>query len=176
MAKRFKKLHGDQIIWLVILLLALISIIAVYSSSSSLAYKNDTSTFTYLFKQMAYVLIGFTGLLICYRIPLKWYRMGSMILLLISAALLLYIVFKGVVLNHAARWIQIGPLSFQPSELAKISVVLYLARIMEARSFKTFKEYAIWILIPLGTICILSLIGSVSATIIIAGLSAMEGR
>jgi cell division protein FtsW len=173
MAKRFKKLHGDQIIWLVILLLALISIIAVYSSSSSLAYKNDTSTFTYLFKQMAYVLIGFTGLLICYRIPLKWYRMGSMILLLISAALLLYIVFKGVVLNHAARWIQIGPLSFQPSELAKISVVLYLARIMEARSFRTFKEYAIWILIPLGTICILSLIGSVSATIIIGATAFM---
>ncbi len=167
MAKRFKKLHGDQIIWLVILLLALISIIAVYSSSSSLAYKNDTTTFAYLFKQMAYVLIGFTGLLICYRIPLKWYRMGSLILLLISAALLLYIVFKGVVLNHAARWIQIGPFSFQPSELAKISVVLYLARIMEARSFKTFKEYTIWILIPLGIICILSLIGSVSATILI---------
>lgn len=173
MAKRFKKLRGDQIIWLVILLLALISIVAVYSSSSSLAYKNDTSTFAYLFKQMAFVLLGFIALIVCYRVPLSWYRRGSMILLLISAGLLLYIVFKGVVLNHAARWIQIGPISFQPSELAKISVVLYLARILETRKFNTFKEYCIWILIPLGVICILSLIGSVSATLIIGITSFM---
>jgi cell division protein FtsW len=167
MAKRFRKLHGDQIIWLVILLLALISIVAVYSSSSALAYKNDTSTFTYLFKQMGYVSIGFIALLICYRVPLSWYRRGSIILLLFSAALLLYIVFKGVVLNHAARWIQVGPLSFQPSELAKIAVVLYLARILETHKFNTFREYVIWILVPLGAVCILSLIGSVSATLII---------
>lgn len=167
MAKRFRKLHGDQIIWLVILLLALISIVAVYSSSSALAYKNDTSTFTYLFKQMGYVSIGFIALLICYSVPLSWYRRGSVILLLFSAALLLYIVFKGVVLNHAARWIQVGPLSFQPSELAKIAVVLYLARILETHKFNTFREYVIWILVPLGAVCILSLIGSVSATLII---------
>lgn len=167
MAKRFRKLHGDQIIWLVILLLALISIVAVYSSSSALAYKNETSTFTYLFKQMGYVSIGFIALLICYRIPLSWYRKGSILLLLFSAGLLLYIVFKGVVLNHAARWIQLGPLSFQPSELAKITVILYLARILETHKFYTFKEYIIWILVPLGAVCILSLIGSVSATLII---------
>lgn len=167
MAKRFRKLHGDQIIWLVILLLALISIVAVYSSSSALAYKNETSTFTYLFKQMGYVSIGFIALLICYRIPLSWYRKGSILLLLFSAGLLLYIVFKGVVLNHAARWIQLGPLSFQPSELAKIAVILYLARILETHKFDTFKEYIIWILVPLGAVCILSLIGSVSATLII---------
>ena len=167
MAKRFRKLHGDQIIWLVILLLALISIVAVYSSSSALAYKNETSTFTYLFKQMGYVSIGFIALLICYRIPLSWYRKGSILLLLFSAGLLLYIVFKGVVLNHAARWIQLGPLSFQPSELAKIAVILYLARILETHKFNTFKEYIIWILVPLGAVCILSLIGSVSATLII---------
>ena len=167
MAKRFRKLHGDQIIWLVILLLALISIVAVYSSSSALAYKHETSTFTYLFKQMGYVSIGFIALLICYRIPLSWYRKGSILLLLFSAGLLLYIVFKGVVLNHAARWIQLGPLSFQPSELAKIAVILYLARILETHKFDTFKEYIIWILVPLGAVCILSLIGSVSATLII---------
>ena len=167
MAKSFRKLHGDQIIWLVILLLALISIVAVYSSSSALAYKNETSTFTYLFKQMGYVSIGFIALLICYRIPLSWYRKGSILLLLFSAGLLLYIVFKGVVLNHAARWIQLGPLSFQPSELAKIAVILYLARILETHKFDTFKEYIIWILVPLGAVCILSLIGSVSATLII---------
>ena len=167
MAKRFRKLHGDQIIWLVILLLALISIVAVYSSSSALAYKNETSTFTYLFKQMGYVSIGFIALLICYRIPLSWYRKGSILLLLFAAGLLLYIVFKGVVLNHAARWIQLGPLSFQPSELAKIAVILYLARILETHKFNTFKEYIIWILVPLGAVCILSLIGSVSATLII---------
>lgn len=167
MAKKFRRLHGDQIIWLVILLLALISIVAVYSSSSALAYRDGTSTFTYLFKQSFFVFIGFIGLFICYRVPLRIYRMFSIALLLVAAGFLSYILFKGMVLNQAARWIPLGPITFQPSELAKIAVVLYLARILETKKFTTFKEYAIWILAPLGVICLLCLYGSVSATLIV---------
>lgn len=167
MAKRFRKLHGDLIIWLVILLLALISIVAVYSSSSALAYRYDTTTSAYLWKQFVFVLIGFTGLIVCYFIPLKWYRIGSVFLLLFSIGCLAYITVKGAVVNEAARWIEIGPITFQPSEFAKIAVVLYLARILEVKNFNNFKTYALWILLPLGIVCVLCLYGSVSATAII---------
>ena len=168
MAKRFRKLHGDPIIWLVVLLLAMISIVAVYSSSSALAYKNDTTTSAYLLKQSVFVIIGFAFLLACYIFPLKGYRLLSIPAFIVSIGCLFYVIVGGAKLNEGVRWIQIGEhLSFQPSELTKIAVVLYLARILESKSFKTFKEYAIWILAPLGITCILSIYGSVSATLII---------
>lgn len=168
MAKRFRKLHGDPIIWLVVLLLAMISIVAVYSSSSALAYKNDTTTSAYLLKQSLFVIIGFAFLLACYIFPLKGYRLLSIPAFIVSVGCLFYVIVGGAKLNDGVRWIQIGEhLSFQPSELTKIAVVLYLARILESKSFKTFKEYAIWILAPLGITCVLSLYGSVSATLII---------
>lgn len=173
MAKRIKKLHGDQIIWLVILLLALISIVAVYSSSSALAFKNDSSTSAYLFKQSLFVMIGFIFLLVSYIIPLKIYRILTPYILLLAIGCLSYILFKGVVLNLAARWISIGGITFQPSELAKIAVVLYLARVLDLKKYKTFKQYALWILMPLAVVCVLCLYGSVSATIIIGTTSFM---
>ncbi len=165
------KLKGDRVIWLIIILLAMISIAAVYSSSSALAFKMGKSTFSFLIKQMNFVIIGFVFLLICYRIPLGWYRRFSYIALAISAGLLLYTIFNGVVLNKATRWIDIGGLSFQPSEFAKIAVVLYLARILETSKMDTFKEYCLKILIPIGIICILCLYGSVSVTLIIGIIS-----
>ena len=167
MAKRFRKLHGDPIIWLVVLLLAMISIVAVYSSSSALAYKNDTTTSAYLLKQSLFVIIGFAFLLACYIFPLKGYRLLSLPIFAIAVGCLGYVIWGGQELNEGIRWIKIWKITFQPSELAKIAVVLYLARILEAKSIKTFKAYAIWILAPLGITCVLSLYGSVSATLII---------
>ena len=167
MAKRFRKLHGDPIIWLVVLLLAMISIVAVYSSSSALAYKNDTTTSAYLLKQSVFVIIGFAFLLACYIFPLKGYRLLSLPIFAIAVGCLGYVIGGGQELNEGIRWIKIWKITFQPSELAKIAVVLYLARILEAKSLKTFKAYAIWILAPLGITCVLSLYGSVSATLII---------
>lgn len=174
MAKRVRKLHGDRIIWLVVLLLALISIVAVYSSSSALAFREQTSTSAFLFKQSLFVIIGMAFLLVCYIIPLKWYRLGSIPLLIGAAGCLAYIAFNGMVLNEAARWIKIGPITFQPSELAKIGVVLYLARIISAKKDlnTSFKSFALWILAPLGVVCLLCLYGSVSATAII-GLTSL---
>lgn len=167
MAKRFRKLHGDPIIWLVVLLLAMISIVAVYSSSSALAYKNDTTTSAYLLKQSLFVIIGFASLLVCYIFPLKGYRLLSLPIFAIAVGCLIYVIWGGQEVNEGIRWIKIWKITFQPSELAKIAVVLYLARILEAKSIKTFKAYAIWILAPLGITCVLSLYGSVSATLII---------
>lgn len=169
--KLISKLHGDRVIWLVLLFLAMISITAVYSSSSALAFKADKSTFSFLLKQMSFVMLGFVALLVCYRIPLGWYRKLSIVLLGFSALLLVYTIFKGANYNEAVRWIKIGGVTFQPSELAKISVVLYLARILETSKLDTFKEYAFKILAPIGVICGLCLYGSVSVALIIGTIT-----
>ena len=75
------------------------------------------------------------------------------------------------VITHQLRTISIAGISIQPSEIAKITIVLYLARVIEVSRFDTFKEYAIKILLPLGIACLLCLLGSVSATLIICFVS-----
>ncbi len=164
------RLKGDKVIWIIVFLLSLISIAAVYSSSSSLAFKEGKTTLDFLLKQMRFVLFGLTALYICYKIPLGWYRMLSYVGILVSIALLVATIVIGKNINGADRWISIFGLSFQPAEIAKIATVLYLAKILEERKFDTFKEFFFWVLVPLGIICLLILNGSASTAIILAGI------
>ncbi|MEN6619040.1 MAG: FtsW/RodA/SpoVE family cell cycle protein [Rikenellaceae bacterium] len=165
------RLKGDKVIWIIVFLLSLISIAAVYSSSSSLAFKEGKSTLDFLLKQMRFVLFGLTTLYICYKIPLGWYRMLSYLGLLGSVALLIATIVIGKNINGADRWINIFGLSFQPAEIAKIATVLYLAKVLEDFKFETFKEFSIWVLFPIGVVCLLILNGSASTAIILAGIS-----
>ncbi|OFY40379.1 MAG: hypothetical protein A2X18_03495 [Bacteroidetes bacterium GWF2_40_14] len=164
------RLKGDKVIWIIVFLLSLISIAAVYSSSSSLAFKEGKSTLDFLLKQMRFVLFGLTALYICYKIPLGWYRMLSYLGIIISIALLVATIAIGKNINGADRWISIFGLSFQPAEIAKIATVIYLAKILEERRFESFKEFLFWVLVPLGIICLLILNGSASTAIILAGI------
>ena len=165
---KFIKLRGDRMIWLIVALLAMISIVSVFSSSNALAYKFHTTTFTFLLKQMLYVGIGLLCMVGCYSIPIGWYRKYSSPLLVLSWVLLFYTIFGGSSLNHARRWIHIWKFTFQPSEFAKIAIILYLGRTLEVFSIKTFKEYFIRILTPCAITIILCLTGSVSVAIIVA--------
>lgn len=165
------RLKGDKLIWVIVFLLSLISIAAVYSSSSSLAFKEGKSTLDFLLKQMRFVLFGLTALYICYKIPLGWYRKFAYLGLLVSAALLVATIIIGKNLNGADRWISIFGLSFQPAEIAKIATVLYLAKVLEDHKFETFREFAVWVLAPVGTVCLLIFYGSASTAIILGGIS-----
>jgi len=165
------RLKGDKIIWIIVFLLSLISIAAVYSSSSSLAFKEGKSTLDFLLKQMRFVLFGLTALYICYKIPLGWYRMFSYFGILLSAGLLIATILIGKNINGADRWISIFGLSFQHAEIAKIAIVLYLAKVLEDFKFETFKEFSIWVLLPVGAVCLLIFYGSASTAIILGGIS-----
>jgi len=165
---KFIKLRGDRMIWLIVALLAMISIVSVFSSSNALAYKFHTTTFTFLLKQMLYVGIGLLFMVGCYSIPIGWYRRYSTPLLVLSWILLIYTIFGSSSLNDARRWIHIWKFTFQPSEFAKIAIILYLARTLEIYSIKTFKEYSLRILLPCAITIILCLTGSVSVAIIVA--------
>lgn len=165
------RLKGDKVIWIIVLALSLISIAAVYSSSSSLAFREGKTTFSFLLKQMRFVIFGLTTLYICYRIPLGWYRKFAYLGMVVSIGLLIATIAMGTTLNDAERWISIFGVSFQPSEVTKIALMLYLAKVIEDRSFDTFKEFSIWVLAPLGITLLLILNGSASTALILGGLS-----
>lgn len=165
------RLNGDKVIWTVVFLLSLISVALIYSSSSSLAYKEKTTNFAFLIKQIQFVFMGLVALYICYKIPLGWYRGLANIALLASIVLLALTPIIGVEINGAKRWINLGFTTFQPTEMAKIAIVLYLARALEVSRLDTFKEFLIRIILPIGVTCILILIGSVSAALFVGMIS-----
>lgn len=165
------RLNGDKVIWTVVFLLSLISIALIYSSSSSLAYKEKTTNFAFLIKQIQFVFMGLVALYVCYKIPLGWYRGLANIALLTSVVLLALTPIIGVEINGAKRWINLGFTTFQPTEMAKIAIVLYLARALEVSRLDTFKEFLIRIILPIGVTCILILIGSVSAALFVGMIS-----
>ncbi len=162
------RLRGDKVIWTVVIMLSLISIAAVYSSSSSLAYKKEVSSFHFLLTQMRFVLFGLTALYVCYRFPLRWYRNLAYFGIIGSIGLLAATAFMGRNLNEADRWLSIFGVSFQPSELAKIATVLYVAKIIEIHPMKGFKEFFLRILMPVGIVCGLILNGSTSQALLLA--------
>ncbi len=165
------RLKGDKVIWIIVFLLAMISVAAVYSSSSSLAFRENRSTMDFLLKQMRFVVFGLTALYVCYKVPLGWYRMLSFIGIIVSGILLIATLFFGSRYNEADRWIRVLGITFQPAEIAKIAVVLYLSKIMETLSFETFKEFLIWVIAPVGAVVLLIMYGSISAAILITAVS-----
>lgn len=165
------RLKGDKVIWVIVIALSLISIAAVYSSSSSLAFREEKSTFFYLLKQLRFVIFGLTALYICSRIPLGWYRKISYLGMLLGIGLLVATIAFGSTINDAERWITLFGVSFQPSEIAKITTMLYLAKVLEDRKFESFREFFWWILVPLGVELLLILNGSASTALVLGGLS-----
>lgn len=165
------RLSGDKVIWIVVFLLSLISIALIYSSSSSLAYKEKTTNFAFLVKQIQFVVMGLVALYVCYKVPLGWYRFLAYPALGLSIILLALTPIIGQEINGARRWINLGFTTFQPAEMAKIAIVLYLARALEVSKLETFKEFLIKIIIPIGVTCILILIGSVSAALFVGMIS-----
>ena len=161
-----RNLKGDKVIWLIIVCFAMISLLVVYSSTSALAYRYDESPFGYMAEQFLFYIIGFSILLICYRINLGWYRKLTYLIFGASIILLLIPLATGEL-----RSFRLGPINIQPSEIAKIAVVLFLARVLETSKLNTFKEYVLKILVPLGIILVLCLIGSVSVTLIITAVA-----
>ncbi len=166
-----KHLKGDRVIWIIVLFMALISIAAVYSSSSSLAFRENKSTISFLFKQMKFVSFGLIALYACYKIPLKFYRVMAYFGLIVSFVLLSITLVKGAKINEAGRWLNIMGFMFQPAEIAKVAVIVYLAKTLESNKLETFKEFFRYIILPIGGIIILVLYGSISTGILITSVT-----
>ncbi len=114
---------GDKVIWVVYMCLCIISIIEVFSAASTLTYKTGDH-WAPISQHIAFLVIGTFILWVISWIPYQIFRLAPILLIPISLILLAYLTIKGVVVNGAARWIEIFGFAFQPSELAKMGVVI----------------------------------------------------
>ncbi len=151
-------LQGDRVIWMVCISLGLISLLAVYSSISSLAYKyTGGNTFYYLFKHGLMLASGFFIMFGVHRIHYKYFSRISQIAIWVAVVLLILTLLLGVNLNDASRWLRIPIINqnFQTSDFAKIALVAYVSRMLVVNRSKlsSFKEGLLPILLPIGLVC-----------------------
>lgn len=147
-----KILRGDRVIWIVALLLGIVSLIVVYSATSAYAVtKFGGNRGQVLMKHAGTMLIGFVMMFVFYRINYKHYAKAAWLLLIPCLALLAYTLLFGQNLNQANRTIRLGFFSFQPSELAKIILITYLARqlVMMGDRLHNFKDVILWLGLPI---------------------------
>ncbi|MBS1619966.1 MAG: cell division protein FtsW [Bacteroidetes bacterium] len=137
--KTFEYLRGDRIIWLVVMVLFVFSMLAVYSASSSLAFKNaDGNSSHYLYKQILSALGGILLMYFAHMVDYRYFSRIAQILWIICVPLLLYTMFWGTSINHASRWIRLPLIgwTFQTSDLAKLAVIMLLARMLSKNQDK----------------------------------------
>ena len=127
-----------------VLFLVGIGVVMVYSASSALALKKFGSDYFFLKKQAVFALMGIIVLVACRHFPYRLYRQLSYPLLLISLFLLIAVLIPqfGVNAGGANRWLRIGRLTFQPSELARIALVIYLAYSLEKKEDR-LKDFSV---------------------------------
>src|SRR5918996_3851132 len=152
--------RGDKYIWGIVVLLALVSLLVVYSATGSLAYKMyKGNTEVYLFKQIAFIAIGFCIIYFAHRVNYTIYSRVAKILFLLSIPLLLYTLFFGVTLNEGSRWIRLPiiNLTMQTSDLAKLALFMFLARLLSRKQskIKDFKKGFLPVIMPVAIICLL---------------------
>src|SRR5690349_20711615 len=168
---------GDRVIWALVLLLVLASLLVVYSATGSLAYKMyKGNTEVYLFKQIAFIAIGFCVIYFAHRVNYTIYSRVAKILFLLSIPLLLYTLFFGVTLNEGSRWIRLPiiNLTMQTSDLAKLSLFMFLARLLSRKQskIKDFKKGFLPVMIPVAATCMLIAPANLS-TAMLLGASCM---
>jgi len=147
-----KIMRGDKVIWFVALLFGIVSLIVVYSASSALAVnKFGGNAGRVLLKHGGTLLVGFVMMFVFYRINYQHYAKAAWLLLIPCLALLAYTLLFGQNLNQANRTINLGFFSFQPSELAKIILITYLARqlYMTGDRQTSFKEDIVYLGLPI---------------------------
>jgi len=172
-----QKTRGDKVIWALVLLLGLVSLLVVYSATGSLAYKMyKGNTEVYLFKQIAFIVIGFVIIYFAHRVNYTIYSKVAKILLLLSIPLLLYTLFFGVTMNEGSRWIRLPiiNMTMQTSDLAKLALFMFLARTLSRKQtkIKDFKKGFLPVIIPVAVICMLIAPANLS-TALLLGASCM---
>ena len=155
-----KKTRGDKVIWALVVLLTLVSLLAVYSATGSLAYKNyKGNTEVYLFKQVAFIFGGLLVIYFAHLVNYTFYSKAARIIFLISLPLLFYTLFFGVKMNEGSRWIKLPiiNMTMQTSDLAKLALFMYLARLLSKKQdmIKDFKKGYLMVIWPVLLTCLL---------------------
>lgn len=168
----YNNLKGDPIIWFIVFVLSVFSILVVYSATGSLAYKMmGGNTEYYLIKHTILVALSLGAIWIAHKIDFRYYSKISRLLLWISVPLLLFTWLFGTNINEASRWITIPIINqaFQPSDLAKLALIVTLASMLSKRqhAIDDFQKAIIPMLFWIGLICGLIALTNISSAILL---------
>ncbi|RPD38850.1 FtsW/RodA/SpoVE family cell cycle protein [Chitinophaga barathri] len=172
-----QRTKGDKVIWTIVFFLSAVSLLAVYSSTGSLAYRVYSGhTEYYLFKQLSVLVLGILIIYFAHRVNYTIYSRVAQIGFLISIPLLVYTLAFGSNLNDASRWIRLPVinLTFQTSDIAKLALFMYVSRQLSRKQavITDFKKGFLPIIVPVGIICALIMPANMS-TALLLGASCM---
>lgn len=158
MKKFLDTIQGDKAIWTIIMFLSIISLLVVYSSTRTLAYKEfGGNTEYFLFKHLFILGLGVTITYFAHRVDYRYYSQIAKIMMVLSVPLLLYTMFFGIEINDAKRWVTLPVvnLSFQSSDLAKLALIMYTSRTLSRKQgvVDSFKDAFIPVILPILLIC-----------------------
>ena len=168
--KRYIK--GDRIIWGVILILLVVSLLTVYSSTDTLAYKKQSGdTMFYLFRQLKFIVLGLVVMFFVHLIPFRVFSRVSVVALYIVVPLLLFTLISGEARNEASRWLMIPGtgLTLQPSDFAKVALIMFIARVLSVNqnNMQDFRSVFLKLAVAVSLICVLILPANLSTAAIV---------
>ncbi|SIT85981.1 FtsW/RodA/SpoVE family cell cycle protein [Pontibacter indicus] len=167
-----RNLKGDAVLWGIVLMFSLISMAVVYSATGTLAYKQkDGNTEYFLFKHSSLIFIGLAFMWLAHKIDYRYYSRLSLVALILAVPLLLYTFFFGSNINEASRWITIPVINqtFQPSDLAKLALISYLASMLSKKqnNLDDWKRNLLPIFAWTGFICALIALTNTSTAVLL---------
>jgi cell division protein FtsW len=170
--------RGDKYIWGIVILLAITSLLVVYSATGSLAYKMyKGNTEVYLFKQLSFIVIGLMVIYFLHRINYTLYSRVATVLFLISIPLLIYTWLFGAEINEGSRWIKLPVINMtmQTSDLAKLALFMYISKMLSKKQevIKEFKKGFLPIITPVIIICGLIAPANLSTALLTGATSLM---
>ena len=160
-------LEGDRTIWAIVFVLSLLSLLVVYS----------TAGWVFLFNHTIKLMLGLFTMYIVHKIKFKYFSKLGQLGYLFSVLLLILVLLIGVSINGASRWLYNAALKFQPSDIAKLAVLMFMSRQLSIYidSVNSVKNLFWYIVAPLILVCVLILPNnfSTSALVFINGLVLM---
>lgn len=168
--------RGDKYLWGLIVLFMVVSLLSVYSSSVAVAYSyHQGNTFYFLRTQFIMLFLGLLIIVVTHWIPYINYMRYATLAMGVSIALLTVTLVAGVNINSASRWLVIPVigLSIQPSDIAKVVLVIYLARGLTIYQNKLhdFKTVTVHLLLPVAAVCLLIMSENLSTALMIFAIS-----
>ncbi|MBX2889564.1 MAG: FtsW/RodA/SpoVE family cell cycle protein [Saprospiraceae bacterium] len=150
------ELRGDRTIWMIIAVLSLFSLLAVYSASGWEAWRSRGGNTTVMFvSHLVRLAFGLFIIYMCHLLHYRQYQRVAPILILAAIPLLTFTLFYGENINDANRWLNIAGFSFQPSEFAKIALLIYIAKELTRKQdyISSFKQAFLPIIVPVLIVC-----------------------
>lgn len=164
-----KLFKGDRVIWIIFMFLCLISVVEVFSATSTLTYKLNTNHWAPVARHASFLMGGFVLVFFLHNIPCRLFPLFIFILP-VSIVMLIVTPFIGVNANDAHRWLEIFGIQFQPSEFAKLSCIVFVAFMLSKRNLFTENQIFNYLLGVVSVTCALIFPENFSTAVMLFGV------